>query len=295
MTIGAGELTIIPSQEIGELGNREGAPTVFQWRWRYHFEGLAFWALILVPLVLVKANRNFQACAIMIPLMAVLIIFRMLGNLCSFSAANTEFLSSLVTSLAIAWAIIWLLAHCIFPRRGWLAIILALLVMGATGLFSCACNYGFTNDDTVVCLLLYYCVASCTLVLSVALTSRFRRKAELSKSYMAWLLGWTVLSSNLGLLMLFIGLELFQGSPDFSINELLEVLLFGSIGGIAIYLIHLVFMLLAFKSQFYHQRFRDSFGLQYAHRQIPGDILVQPPLEEATADEAPILPEIVDE
>ena len=149
-------MTIIPSQKLGELGDREGSPAVFQWHWHYHLPSLTFWGLVILPLVLVKENRRLQAWAILIPLVVVIVIFRLTANVLSFSPTNAEFLGTLVTSLASAWAIIWLLAHWLSPRHGLLAVVLALIVMLATGLLSCGCNYGVTDDDTVVSLLIFY-------------------------------------------------------------------------------------------------------------------------------------------
>lgn len=275
LTIGTSELSIVSSQELGELGDREGSPTVFQWRWYYHLPSLTLWALVVLPLVLVRENRCLRAWAILIPLMVVLAIFQMTASLFSFSSTNTEFLGTMVASLASGWAIIWLLAHWLSPRRWLLAVVLALIVMLAAGLLSYGCNYGFT-DDIVVPLLIFHCVASFSLLLSMALTGRFRRKAHLSASFMVWLLLWTVVSSTLGMLMLMIGLSLFQEVPRIDTDLLLQVLLFGSIGGTALYLLNLPFMLLAFRSRFYRQRFCAVFGLQYARPRVVNDVPVRP-------------------
>jgi hypothetical protein len=278
-------LTIVPSQELGELGGHEGPPTILQWHWHYHLYSIAFWGLVILPLILFKENRRIKAWAILIPLMAVIVIFRMIANLLSLSPTNTEFLGALVASLASAWTIIWLLAHWLSPRRWLLGFVLALIVMGATGLLSCVCNYGIPNDETVVSTLFYYVFASFSLLLSMVLTGRFRRKSFLSASFMVWLIPWTILSSILGIIILVIGLGLFQGSPAIDMDAMLEVLLVGGIGGIVLYLLNLPFMLLAFRNSFYRNRLCAVFGLQYAGQPVLNDDQVQLHPEQSAEDE----------
>jgi hypothetical protein len=285
LTIGTGTLTIIPFQELGELGGHEGSPTTFQWYWQYHLYRVAFWGLIVLPLVLFKDNRCLAAWAILIPMMAVFVVFRMIANLLSCSPTNTELLGTLVTSLTSAWAVIWLMAHWLSPQRWLLGFVLAFIVMGATGLLACVCNYGLPNDETIVSILIYHVLASLILLLSMALTGRFRRKAYLSASFVVWLLPWTVLSSILGMLVLMIGLGLFQGSPVFDVDILLEVLLVSSIGGVALYLLNLPFVLLAFRNFFYRNRLCAVFGLQYAGRQVLNEVQFQPHPGQSAEDE----------
>ncbi len=278
-------MTIIPSLEVGELGGREGAPAVYPWYWLYHLPSLAFWGLVVLPLVLVKENRRLQAWAILIPLGAVLLVFRMTAKLLAFSPMNAEYLGTLVVSLAAAWAILWLLAHW-FARRHWLlTLVAAYLVMSATGLLSFASNCGLAANDAVVSLLLFYCAASFSLLLSAALTGRFRRKAPLSASFMVWLLPWTVLASNLAILLLMIGLSFYEEPSRIDMEAIGQVLLAGSIGGIAVYLLNLPFMLMAFRNRFYGQRLCAVLGLPCASAQVLNDAALQPQMGQAAEDE----------
>ncbi len=145
--------------------------------------------------------------------------------------------------------------------------------MLATGLLLCWCNYGLVADE-VVLLLMFHSVASFSLVLSMALTGRFRRKTGLSTSFAVWLLPWTVFPLILGMFILLIGLHFFQG--DSIMDGLLDFLSIGAIGGIVLYLLNLPFMLLAFRSPFYRRRFCAVFGLQCVEQRALNDIEIEP-------------------
>ena len=70
--MGNSELRIVASQDIGPLGAKDGSPVTFPWRWYYSVPTLPLWALIVLLLVVPKANRHRQAWLILIPLGVVL-------------------------------------------------------------------------------------------------------------------------------------------------------------------------------------------------------------------------------
>ena len=102
------ELRIVPSQDLGQLGPRDGPPVVFHWRWWYHVPSLPLWAILLLLLVVPKANRHRQAWLILIPLGLVLLVWRMPATLFSLPDGATETMGFFVVSLVMAWTMVWL-------------------------------------------------------------------------------------------------------------------------------------------------------------------------------------------
>jgi hypothetical protein len=273
MTVGNCELKIIPYENLGELGRREGPPALVEWKWYYHLLSFAFWALVFLPPLVIKENRRWQAWTIFIPLLAVVVACHMLANLFSFPPSAAQNFGTLVGSLACAWAVVWLWADWFSPRHWVLAGLFALFVMLATGLLWFVGDYGIPDsqtlahlDDyhTVIALMVYMAVTSFSLLLSMALTGRFRRKAYLSASFMAWLLFWTVVSLGLGPLLLMVGVSLLLRDSHLILGIVVAVPLIGSIGGCMLYLFNVPFMLLAYRNPFYRQRFCRVFGLEMA-------------------------------
>ena len=246
------------------MGPREGPPTKFAWQWYYHLPSLVFWGLVILPLVLVKENRCWRAWAILIPLVAILLIFRTIANLISLSPATTEGLGTPLATLATAWAIVWLLAPWLPPRHWVLAVVCALIVMLATGLLSYACSVGLEYSDILPTLVIYYAIASLGLLLPMAVSGRFCRKAYSPGAYMAWLLLWTVLTLMVGMFMFAIWTAFLASSLHILILAPIIVVVAGGVGGTVLYLLNLPFMLLAFGNSFYRARFCHVFGLQAA-------------------------------
>jgi len=89
-------LRIVTTQELGDLGPGQSAPTVFPWRWHYQAPSLALWLLILGLLVVSKVNRKWQGRLTVIPLALTVVLLMLEG------------LSPLFGWLVMAWIIVWL-------------------------------------------------------------------------------------------------------------------------------------------------------------------------------------------
>jgi hypothetical protein len=99
LTTGSDQLSIVASQELGDLGPSEGAPVSFQWRWYYHAPSVGLWVLIVFLLVLLKRTHTARAWLILIALVLAVVLWQMEG------------FSPLFVSLGAAWIIIWLMGH----------------------------------------------------------------------------------------------------------------------------------------------------------------------------------------
>jgi hypothetical protein len=268
-SVGSSELQIIPSQELGKAGLREGPPAVFPWRWYYHLASLAFWGLVVVPLVLVKENRRWQAWAILIPLGLVLGICQMLVNSMPGPLA-AEGLRAFLVTLATAWAFVWLLGFRFAGRHRWLAVAATFLIVLAVGLLSYLCNFGAAMTESLPTLSIYYAVFALALTLPMWMSTRCCRRVYAPGRFMLWLLVWTPLTLAAALLLLIVGtavLASFSAGLHAFAHILIVVPMVAVLGGVygfMLYLLNLPFLLLAFRNSFYRERFCKVFGLQPA-------------------------------
>ncbi len=269
MTVGSGELAIIGSQALGELGPHEGPATLLPWHWYYQLPTMAFWAFAIVPLVLFKENRRGRAWAIFIPLLVVVLVCGLFSNLCSaLSPASTAGgLPGFVVTMATAWSIVWLVAQRLVTRSWIFTCLLVLLVMSAVGLLSSACNFEISDWASAIGPGVYFLLIACSFVLPMALSGRLCRKTYSPGRFMAWLLLWTVLAPSLGMTILIGGISLCMAATvgQAGMLHLLIILpwvaLMSCAWGFLLYLLNLPFMFLAFYNSFYRRRFCYVFGL----------------------------------
>ena len=260
-------MRIVASQDIGSLGPKEGTPVLFHWRWYYSVPTLPIWALILLLLILPKANRQAQAWLILIPLGLVLVVWRMPATLLSVPDGPTETLSFYVASVAMAWSVVWLLGHWLAIRNRIVTFFLALGTMLAVGLLSHYCHY--EDADGLASSLISCGIACVILLLAMMLTSAICRKGYSPRKFCLWLLLWMGVAA-LGVLLSAaaigaIVLMILQPGVEIGaqLARMVIVAAIGSafVGGI-LYVSNLPFLILAFKSPFYQDRFESIFGLK---------------------------------
>ncbi len=254
---------------MGKSGTRAGPPTVFPWRWYYHLASVAFWALVILPLVLIKENRRFQAWAILIPLLVIVVVCQMLANLSTSPSDGAEGLQTFVVTLATAWAAVWLVGFRVASRHRRLTLPAAVFVMLVVGLLSYLCDGRVLNLENVGPPI-YYIFSALALLLPLSLSGRCCRKVYSPQRFMLWLWLWMpltmagVLALGAGGLFLFLGVSKGLLGLAHILIMVPVAALMGGLYGVLLYLLNLPFMLLAFRSPFYHERFCKVFGLQAA-------------------------------
>jgi hypothetical protein len=259
-SVGDDELRIVASQDLGELGRRESAPVLFHWRWYYHVPALPLWAMVLLLLVVPKANRHRQAWLIFIPLGLVLMVWRMPATLFSMPDGATETLGALLVSGTMAWSMVWLLGHWLGTGSRVFTTVLAWGVMFGIGLLAYRCY--FADNDFLVPYVVLYGFGVALLLLAMMLAAYFcRRKLSLGR-FVAWLL----LSNGVviaGFLLLYGSLMMFlePGLLGMVAFAIIVMPVTPFVTGV-LYLPNLPFLVLAFKCPFYRQRFDKLFRIE---------------------------------
>ena len=274
MSAANGELSIVAYQELGEMGNAQGTATVIHWRWYYHVPTLALWVLILLLLVLVRGNHKFQAWLILLPPLAVAVVWRMIARLLSLPPDMAEPVGDALVSLAAAWAIVWLTGHWFAGRSRTAAYFSALGVMLVVGGLCHFCANGIGTGEDVAIWLMLYGTGAFVLSLATTLSGLCCRGEYRPGRFMAWLLLWTFLASLVSLPLFAAIASVFMvdeiAEPAFVIVAmLLSCVIIGPILGGTVYVLNLPFMLLATRSPFFRERFRQFFQMTQEPFAVP--------------------------
>lgn len=252
-------MSIIASHDLLRQGLRSSQPVVVDWRWYYHLPALAFWALALPLLGVVKRNRHRQAWAILIAPLVVIVASRMLTSLLSVPSGPAEGFAMFLTTLATAWTIVWLLGPWLADVRGGAAFLIAVAVMSCVGLLSYLACYGLAYDKSLPRLATWYTLAVFGLLLPMLLARRSCRKVYSQPRFMAWLLLWTGLATTGCMLLLCATALITIAAARGSVADIFTVALpvcavIGVVSAIALYLFNLPFMVVAFRTDFYRER-----------------------------------------
>ena len=274
MSAGDGHVSIVSSQQLGDLGSAQGIPVGFHWRWYHHVPRLALWVLILLLLILVRGNHKWQAWLILLPPLAVMVAWRMIARLLSLPPSAEELAGGVLVSLAAAWAIVWLLGHWLAGRNRITAFFSSLVVMLLVGGLSCWCFFGLGSDQDLARWSIFYGMSSFVLLVATTLSGFCCRGEYRPKVFMAWMILWTLLAYAIVVPILAVVEAVYRAAGFFDslivfFSVLFSCLVLGGTLGVTLYVMNLPFMLLATRSVFFRERFRRFFHLT----QVPLDKL----------------------
>jgi hypothetical protein len=258
-------LKIGPAGDIGELGPKEGTTVAYNWKWYYGIPASALWVILVPAIVLVKANRNPRVLLILVPLLILNLLWSVFKRTLGFGSSDTEMFTMLFHSLVMGITAVWLLAHKLSNRNRFVTFLLALVVMAVAGLTGTT-SYGMTefSSETALISILLAVWASAVIVL-FALTGWCCRKRYSGLRFMLWLPVWSVATGIASTLSYFgIGLIIMSiaGNSIPSYLMLLQVFAVGLVFGLCLYVINLPYMILAFCSPFFRERFYACLRLR---------------------------------
>ena len=256
-----GELRIVASRDIGQLGSKEGDAITYNWKWGYNVCRLLLWFGLVLLLVLVKANRNPRAWLIVIPLLIVNLFWSIFTRLVVPDSASTAMFSMIFHSYAIGIAALWLLGHKIGNLNRFVTFLLAAAIMAVAGLIG-AISYGMADfSEQTVADLTLLAVLVFTILLGFVLTGWRCRNRYSSLRFMLWLALWCVAACVVSTLAFFSIMFAIYQPPIPLFTILLQFSLMGLIFGLCAYVIILPYMILAFRSSFFRRRFYGCFRL----------------------------------
>jgi hypothetical protein len=220
------------------------------------------WAVLLLSIILDKANRNPHALLVLVPLLIVNLLWSIFKKAMGFPSAQAEMFNMLFYSLTVGIAILWLLAHKLGNRSRFVTFLLAFTIMAFVSLTGAISYGGLELSQQTVEVLLLLAILVFAMLLGFVLTGWWCRKRYRPVSFMLWLAVWTV-AANLVSMLVFYSIVFVARRVSVPISTVLILaLIAGSVLGAFLYVVVFPYMILALRSSFYRQRFYACLRLK---------------------------------
>jgi hypothetical protein len=259
MTV-AGDLRIVPTQDIAELGPSQGQATVFQWKWWYSAQGLLVWAVLALAMVVPRANRDRKVLLILIPVAVVLAAWFVLTKSLHMGSGPEYQLESLVHGLVVAIAVLWLIADGLGHLTAAVRFFCALFTMGAVGILGVMSSFASRSAEVVI-LPIFLAMFAMVLLVAVTITVQQCRKDYSPGRFLLRIASWTVIGSLTVFYGYVVVVSLSSGTPLPATRLFAQFGLVGLMLGISLFLLILPYMVLAIASPFYLARMQACLGL----------------------------------
>jgi len=256
-------LRIVPaissSEDIGSLGIKEGTATIYPWKWYYSAPALGSWIVLALVILLVRDNRDPRVLLIFIPIFLIRLLWSLFLPILGVPSSVLVVFGMLVDALVAGIAVLWLLAYKLGNRNRFVSFLLALIVLVAATIVAIM-SYQAWLSGVDFEILVIQALGIVTMLLVFVLAGWRCRKRYGPWRFMLWLALWTMVISLVGMSTFFLisvrpsGIELIQQIP--------EVLVAGLIFAVCIYMLNLPFMILAFVTHFFRERFYAYFHLK---------------------------------
>ena len=227
------------------------------------------WCLLILLLVVPKANRCWQSWTILLPLPVILIIGGILARLLSIPHGINQILSWPFATLAMAWIALWMIGPVFCRPRPASALLLAIGAMLVIADVSYIAHFGPALSGEFILVWCLFGISTCALLVGMALSARSCHQVYSFKRFMTYLLLWIAL-----------GLVVLVGVPGSAaaafmaaagIDDWPEIALAAAVATLiltaAIYLVNLPVMIVAFYCPTYRERFHSVFRLPTANEQ----------------------------
>lgn len=256
-----GELKIVPSADIGELGPSEGTIITYNWMWYNNVTGLFLWIALLSAILFVKANRNRHVLLIFIPIFLVYFLSHGFFKLLNAPSAEASQMGIVITSYATGLSALWLLAQKFKSKNNFVTFFFAFVVAAGFAIIGLISNSGWDLDMQGILFLLIQIIMIFAVLLAFILARRGCRKRYSGIKFMLFLALWMLVICIVGMFAFYFILLGIQGvSIEF------EVILVASIAGLVVglicYFVNLPFMILGFVSPFFRERFYTCLHLK---------------------------------
>lgn len=276
----------MPSAGIGPGGPQAVEATLYDWKWYYSAPGCVIWLALILALALPKSNRNLGAFLILLPLVIVSLAWLTLRKITGMTSSSAVQFDTLVQSMAVGIAVLWLTAGYFARFRGFIRFLLSfgtIVIVTGLGVLSYSTEF---SHETLLFLALFVFLALA--VLAATVLARAACKGKYSPvRFMLWLALWTVLGSMVVVFALtFIANFIMTSGSSWSDipRALLTSVIAGTALGLGLYVLNLPFMILGFVNPFCRERFCNCLRLELtAAATMPPDATIGQPRKETPA------------
>jgi len=258
-------LRIVPaidsSEDIGSLGIKEGTATIYPWKWYYSMPALGLWIVLALAILLVRDNRDPHVLLIFIPIFLVRLLWTRFQPILGAPSDVLEVFRTLIDAFVIGIAVLWLLAYKLGNRNRFISLLLAMVVLAGVTVVAVV-SYQVWAPFVDYELVTFQSLGIATMLLIFVLAGWRCRKRYGPWRFMLWLALWTIVISLLAVIAYFLIAEARSEPVKKLIRQMPQVLLVAMIFAVCIYMLNLPFMILAFVTSFFRERFYAYFHLK---------------------------------
>jgi hypothetical protein len=253
-------LRIVPSGNIGKLGEHKGIATLYDWKWYYNVSGNLLWLALLLAIAAPKSNRDLRILLILIPVLVANVLYVALKRVSGMPASAAARYDMILQSLVVGTAILWLLAPRFANVRGLGRFLLSLGVLVGVAYLG-VLSIGMSSSTREV-FMFGTCLQVVLLVGIVAAGHLCRWR------YRPWrLLLWLgVCEMTMAVVGLFVFFLIAMAAIPLSASNMWDsaprIIPMGLILGLGLYVLALPFMILGFTSPLFRDRLRACLSLR---------------------------------
>lgn len=230
----------------------EGEPVLFSWPWYNSIAGLGLWIVLVLAMVVPKANRTARVLLILAPLGVVLAGWFTFALFMGGTSADRAMFDVMVFALAVGSATLWLLAHH-FALGAWHKSLLAAMGVGLGVTLVAGLSLGFGSGEALTGTALVGVMMIVT-VLGYALAARGYRSRRAWR-FLVYLAVGGAVGSFVGTLLVISIFSLILGNGPGGVRMFLMVVIWGGLMVAAmVFLTALPFAVLGLCSRFFRQR-----------------------------------------
>lgn len=259
---------MVASADLGNLGPRDGPPVEFDWKFQWILLlSYAPWLILAALLLMRRKNRTWRICWLIVPLGLVLTACHILPRLFGVAPQETDQIRDFLDAVGFGLTCVWGWGDWIGSRTRLLTMCKTALwmlpVSALCALFQAGPHGPIASFAIVVMII---AVFSALMILAALNLAAIRCGGRYKPwRFSLWLLVWLVLGAVIVVVVSFSFIEahVFTARFDWSFlfKRLPEVLLGGAIWGVILWAITLPFLILAFSSSFYRERFCGVCGV----------------------------------
>jgi hypothetical protein len=246
----------VPSANLGEVGQQQGEAVNFNWKWSYSAPGFVIWLVLILAIVLPKANHNPRILLILVPLVIAYLFWLALKKVSSMPSSSAAQFDTVFQSVAVGIAVLWLVVNYFKRFGGFVRFLLSFVILvTVAGLSTLSYSTDFSNETILFLALSAF--QAITILGATTAAGKLCGWRYRPPRFMLWLAVWMLLCSLFAMFGFFIiGNAIMSSGSVPDILETIKMLtLVGLIFGLCLYLINLPFMILGFADPFFRKRF----------------------------------------
>ncbi len=250
------------SLDIGGLAAKGSPAVTYTWNFVNNISGLVVWLVLLAVFVLFRENRNRKALLVLVPLFVVNVLWLGIKKATGMPSSSVTQFDFIFNAFTVGLTIVWLVSHKFAGLNRFVIFLLALIVLDLTYVLNIFSFSGFAFDDETVMLTTFFCVAATTTLFGFVLAGWRCRRRYTALRFMLWLAVWCIAVCVIAMFIYVVIAFVIMGQST-SLGALFVLILFtGLIVGGILYVLLLLFMILAFKNSLFRERFYGCFRLK---------------------------------